>query len=409
MTNKVFNMEHWKKNVALFLVGQGITLIGSSLVSYAIMWHVTLKTQSGIMMSVFVVATMLPMFFMSPFGGVWADRFNKKYIINIADGSIAIVTLVIAIFYSIGFENIVLLFICAIVRSAGQGVQMPAVTSLIPQITPEKHLVRINGINSTIQSISTLGSPALAGLLMTFAPLQVIFFIDVVTAAIGISVLFFFVKTPPKTKQERELLKGRTYFTDIKEGVKYALKRSFIKRFIVVATLFNILLAPAMFLAILQVTRNFGADVWRLSLTELGFSIGMLIGGIVVAVWGGFKNKTVTVIFGTIIFGAATIGLGLMNIFGLYIVCMAVCGAAVPFFNTASLSIFQIKVDSEYMGRIMSVITMISSLVMPLGMLVFGPLGDVISIDLIMIVTGIGTMIVALYIIMDKVLIDAGK
>lgn len=85
----------WKNNIALFLTGQGISLFGSMLVHYAVMWHITLKTQSGLMMTLIAIAGALPMFFISPFGGVWADRYNKKHIINIADASIAVVTLVI--------------------------------------------------------------------------------------------------------------------------------------------------------------------------------------------------------------------------------------------------------------------------------------------------------------------------
>lgn len=409
MTKEIYNKEHWKKNVALFLGGQAVTLIGSSLVSYAIMWHVTLKTQSGAMMTIFVIATMLPLFFMSPFGGVWADRFNKKYLINIADLSIAAVTLVIAICFSFGMDNIILLIICALVRSAGQGVQMPAVSSLIPLITPEDQLVRINGINMSIQSISTLGSPALAGALMTVAPMQVIFYIDVVTAIIGVSILFFLVKTPSKTKEELEKARAKSYFIDIKEGLGYIKNHVFIKRFIFIAVCFNILIAPAMYLSILQVTRNFGADVWRLSAVEISFSVGMLAGGILISVWGGLKNKTVTSVIGIVVFGLATIGLGVMWVFVPYLVCMVISGLAVPVFNTPLAAIFQIKIDTEFMGRVMSVLTMISSLAVPIGMVVFGPLGDMVSIDTIMIVCGAATILVALYCLIDKKMMEAGR
>ncbi|MDR0760453.1 MAG: MFS transporter, partial [Treponema sp.] len=141
---KTFN---WKMNTALFLGGQNISLFGSALVQYAITWHITLKTGSGMMLTAFVVTGFLPMFFISPFAGVWADRFNRKYLINIADAVIATMTLIVAICFIAGYEKLWLLLICAGVRSLGQGVQMPAVNAFIPMLVPQEHYTRINGIN----------------------------------------------------------------------------------------------------------------------------------------------------------------------------------------------------------------------------------------------------------------------
>jgi DHA3 family macrolide efflux protein-like MFS transporter len=401
--------KRWRRNVALFLAGQAVTLVGSSLVGYAVMWYVTLRTQSGVMMTLFTVATMLPMFFISPFGGVWADRFNRKYLINIADASIAVVTLVIALCFSFGVENIYLLLACSVMRSLGQGVQMPAVTSLIPQITPEDQLVRVNGINSSIQSLSMLGSPAIAGVLLSVAPLQVILFIDVTTAIIGISILLFLVKVPIKTAEERAAASAKSYFTDMKDGVLYIRVHAFIKHFFVISAISTILLAPASLLTPLQVARDFGADVWRLTAIELAFSIGMLIGGLTIAAWGGFKNKTLTLIFGAVIFGLTTIGFGVFTNFWIYLACMAVCGLSVPIINTPVMAILQSKVDPDFMGRVFSVITMISSIMLPLGMVVFGPLGDAVKLDYLMIATGAGMVLLGLFTLLDKELREAGR
>lgn len=405
---ETFDKKHWKKNVAFFLGGQAVTLIGSSLVGYAIMWYVTLETQSGVILTLFTAATMLPIFFISPFGGVWADRFNRKYLINIADASIAVVTLIIAVLFSLGIENLVLLFVCSFVRSLGQGVQMPAVSALIPQITPEDKLVRVNGINTSIQSLSTLGSPALAGVLLTISPIQTILFIDVVTAIIGISILQFFVKTPLKIK-ETQTESENSNLADMKEGVRYIKKHSFLKRYFVIFAIFNIMLTPAMLLSPLQVARDFGPDVWRLTAVEIAFSVGMLLGGLLIAVWCGFKNKTYTFIAGTVLFGITTVGLGIAELFVPYLVCIAVSGLGVPIVNTPVMAIFQTKVDNDYMGRVMSVMNMIASLMVPLGMVVFGPLGDAIPLDYLMIGSGAGTIVLGMYVCFDRKMKEAGE
>ena len=400
---------NWKKNIALYLAGQATTLIGSSLVGFAIMWYVTLKTQSGAVMTLFTVATLLPLFFISPFGGVWADRFNRKYLINIADSAIAVVTLFVAILFSFGVDNTALLFVCAIIRSFGQGVQMPATGALLPQLVPEEHLMRINGLHSSIQSVSMLASPTAAGALLTFAPLQIVLFIDVVTAIIGISILFFFVKVPEKTAEEKAEAAARGYFRGMKEGVSYIGRHKFIKQFFLCAASYSVLLAPAALLTPLQVTRDFGGDVWRLTAIELVFSVGMLVGGIIISAWGGFKNKTVTLAIGSLLFGLEGIGLGVLDNFPLYLTCMVIMGFTVPVINTPVMAILQAKVDSDYMGRVFGVMTMVTSIGMPAGMVIFGPLGDVIAIDYLLIVTGIGTLFLGLYVFLNRTLMEAGR
>lgn len=154
--------KNWKKNIILFLTSQSISLFGSSLVQYAIIWYITLTTKSGIMMTISTICGFLPQLLISFFGGVWADRYNKKYIIIIADVCIAISTLIVAIFFIAGIESIWMLFIALAIRSFGAGVQTPTVNAIIPNLAPQEKLMRVNGINTTIQSIMLILSPAAA-------------------------------------------------------------------------------------------------------------------------------------------------------------------------------------------------------------------------------------------------------
>ena len=116
----------WKRNATLFIAGQFLSMFGSMLVQHAVTWHITLQTQSGSVMTVFTCAALLPMVFISPFAGVWADRYNRKAIVNISDGAIALVTAVVAILYFSGFQNIWILLGAVMARSLGQGIQQPA-------------------------------------------------------------------------------------------------------------------------------------------------------------------------------------------------------------------------------------------------------------------------------------------
>lgn len=150
------------------------------LVQYAITWYITLETQSGVWMTLFTCASLLPMVIISPFAGVWADRYNRKYLINISDSVIAVTTLILAILFLLGYDNMWLMLIVVIVRGFGQGVQSPAVSALIPQIVPQEHLMRVGGIQTTVQSLTMFASPMLAGALLTFFPMEYIFLLMLV-------------------------------------------------------------------------------------------------------------------------------------------------------------------------------------------------------------------------------------
>jgi DHA3 family macrolide efflux protein-like MFS transporter len=407
---------NWKKNTALFLTGQGLSLFGSMLVQYAISWYITLRTQSGSMMTVFILAGILPMFFISPFGGVWADRFNKKYLINIADASIALATLVTAVFFILGFESIVMLLVCAAIRALGQGVQTPATGSLIPLIVPKDQLTRINGINGTIQSLAMLTAPMLSGALLSVASIQAIFFVDVATAALGIGIVFFLVKLPRPEGADTEgeagaggAHRGIDYFHDLREGLRYIRKHGYILRIILLSTVFFVAAAPVAFLTPLQVTRDFGPDVWRLTAIEIAFSLGMMLGGIVMSTWGGFKNRVYSMALSCVLLGLEAVALGLLPDFRPYVAVMGLMGMTMPLYNTPSMAMLQSKVDGEYMGRVFGVFGMVSSIMMPAGMLIFGPLADLVRIDLLLIGTGAVIALLGLPFIASRVLREAGR
>src|SRR5690606_27636214 len=176
---------HWVRNATIFLGGQTASLFGSMLVQYAIMWHLTLETKSGLVMGLAAVFGFLPQALISIFAGVWADRMNRKVLIIAADASIAITTLALALFMLSGVSDLWLIYLTLAIRSVGAGVQMPAVAAIIPQIVPMNQLMRINGINGSIQSAMALLAPAAAMLIYINFSIVAIFFLDVVTALIG--------------------------------------------------------------------------------------------------------------------------------------------------------------------------------------------------------------------------------
>ena len=399
--------KDWKKNIILFLASQTISLFGSSLVQYAIMWHITLKTQSGVMMTISIICGFLPTFFLSPFAGVWADRYNRKILIILSDSMIAISTLVLAILFFMGYDMLWLLFVMSAVRALGSAVQTPAIGAILPQLVPEDMLTKVNATNGTIQSMVMLVSPMLSGALLTIATIETIFFIDVITAVIAVLVLLLFLHVPVHAKAKEK--QTTSYLTDMREGVKYIKNHEYVKTFFLFCAVFFLLAAPVAFLTPLQVTRSFGNDVWRLTAIEITFSIGMMVGGGIMAYWGGFKNKVHTMTLSSLIIGACTFALGIIPNFWIYLIFMALVGLAMPIFNTPSTVLLQTKVEEDFLGRVFGVLGMISSIMMPLGMIIFGPLADIIKIEWLLMGTGILMFIQGFFLTGNKVLTEAGK
>ena len=167
-------------------VEQTLSLFGSSVVQYAIFWYLVLRSNSGMVMTGAMVAAALPQAIVSVFGGVWDDRWNRKLLVMLPDAVIAAVTICLSASMAVGWGDTGLILVVLVIRSAGGGIQTPAVQSFIPQIAPEAWLLRVNAINGTLQTAISIASPAIAAALVNLMPLWMIMLVDVSTAIVGI-------------------------------------------------------------------------------------------------------------------------------------------------------------------------------------------------------------------------------
>lgn len=324
-----------------------------------------------------------------------------------ADAMIAISTFILALLFLTGYKEIWLLFVISAIRAVGAGIQTPAIGAILPQFVPADKLTKVNGVNGTLQAIMMFVSPMVSAALLTMATLEAIFFIDVITAAVAILTLLLFFKIPVHVKAATE--QTASYWSDFKQGLTYIQQRPYLKAFFLFFAAFFVLMAPASFLTPLQVTRTFGDDVWRLTAIEIAFSIGMMVGGAVIASWGGFRNRVHTMAFASLIMAVCTFALGLAPFFWLYLIFMSIFGIAVPLFNTPTTVLVQERVEESYLGRIFGVFSMISTSMMPIGMLIFGPIADVIAIEWLLIGTGVLMIVISLLLSRNKQLLLIGK
>ncbi|RXT13589.1 MFS transporter [Ammoniphilus sp. CFH 90114] len=397
----------WKRNIFLFLISQTISLFGSSIVQYAIMWHITLATESGLMITLMIICGFIPTFILSPFGGVWADRYNRKMLIILSDALIALATLILAVVFLMGYDDIWLFLLISAIRAIGAGIQTPAVGAILPQIVPEEKLMKVNGINGSLQALKLFLAPMVSAALLTMSSIEIILLLDVLTAAIAILILFIFFKIP--VHQKAAARPTTSYFNDLKQGLTYIQHHEFLKKFFLIFGCFYILMAPAAFLTPLQVARSFGEEVWRLTAIEVAFSVGMIAGGGILASWGGFPNKVHTMILSSLIMGACTFALGMVPVFWIYLVFMGILGAAMPIFNAPTRTLLQEKIEENYLGRVFGVYGMISTSMMPIGMLIFGPIADVIPIEWLLVGTGLLVFFIGVFLAQNKGLIEVGN
>jgi len=396
------SMPGWKARVTVFLVGQTITTFGSFLVQYAIMWHLTLTTKSGLVLALAAVFGFLPQAIVSIFAGVWADRVNRKMMIIVSDSVIALATLVLAIFMLSGVEDLWLIFIIMAVRSIGAGVQMPAISALVPQIVPTDKLLTVNGINSSISSSLQLLAPVAAAAVYSTMSLSAILFIDVVTAVIGLSLLAT-VAVPTLARVSNE--DKPSYFADLKEGMAYIFSNQLVRWVMAIfAIIFLLIVAPSN-LSPLMIARTFGGEVWMLTVLELSFGVGMLIGGALIAVFAKKIDRIGMIIGSSILFGILATAMGFTTNLILFFALFFVVGIAVPAFSTSAMTLLQETVEPERQGRVFGFLGIVMAVAMPLGMSILGPLADVVSVEILLIVTGIATVVIAVV----AVLLPAGR
>lgn len=391
-------MEHvskgWKRQTVLFLISQCVTLFGSMIVQMAVIWYVTLSTSSGAWVAAFSVCSYLPQFLISFPAGVWADRYSRRRIIILADGMIAVATLVMACLMPlIPSEQGLLtaLLVMSAIRSLGAGIQTPAVSAVIPSLVPEKHLMRYNGINATMQSVVQFAAPAAAGAVLAVGTLRTTLLIDVATAAVGIGLLACVrIAHQAPCEQSGDLL------ADIRSGLRYAFKDKSIGRLLVGYGLFIFLCVPAGFMSGLLISRIYGDTYWYLTASELVGFAGMAIGGMIMGVWGGFRSRVKTLVLGLALLGAMTIGLGIAPVFILYLAAMFLYSLAITAVQTATTTLIQETTDAAMQGRVFGLMGAMYSGFLPLGMVAFGPLADLMPLQWLMIGTGLPLMLLGL-------------
>jgi DHA3 family macrolide efflux protein-like MFS transporter len=374
----------FNKRIILFLISQNVSLFGSSVVGFAILWYITLETSSGLWLMLATICSILPQVVISLWGGVWADRYNRKHLIMLADAFIALATLGLAIAFWSGYQRMELLLAVSVVRSIGAGIQTPAVNAIYPQLVPQEGLAKIQGINQTLNSVLMLLSPAVGGVVLGSMDIAWAFMLDVVTAALAIFIVSFI-----KVEKIQRTDAPASMFTELKQGINYTFRHPLLRGIVICYACSFFLITPAAVLTPLMIERSFGGDIWRLTANEIVWTVGSMVGGLFVSLHGDFKDKIRTIALCLVAFGVTFSLLGIAGNFTIYLAIMGISGFFMPIIATAQTVFIQEITEPTMLGRVFSIVQIISVSAMPIAILLFGPLADIVSVESILIVTGV--------------------
>ncbi|HEY0602919.1 MAG TPA: MFS transporter [Herpetosiphonaceae bacterium] len=350
--------------------GQLVSLIGSGLTTFALgVWAYQL-TGSVTLFAMITLAGTLPSILVSPFAGVYVDRWNRRKVLIASDFASAILTLLVAILL---FSNVLAVWhIWGIValRSVIRAFQLPAYTASVTMLIPKAHLARANGMMQFGSAAAQIVAPLLAGVLMQIIFLQGIILIDFVTFAIAVVTLLVVNIPQPASKggQKKSVLREASY------GWQYITERPGLFGMLIMFAIVNFAygLAQVLFTPLVL---KFSTAAWLGSIASAG-GFGLLAGTLVLSSWGGPKPRIHGVLGFGILFGFSFFLAGIQPITWLIGVASFICMFCVPFINGCTQTIWQVKVPPEVQGRVFATRLMISWSTAPLAYVLAGPLSD---------------------------------
>lgn len=388
-----FDLKGWQKNIGLFLSGQFLSGITSMVVQYAIIWYLTKETGSATVLSLATLLGMIPMVVLSPFVGPFVDRLDKKKLLIVTDSIVALFALALSITGTLADRfPLWLVFVSLFMRSVAQTFQMPTIQSILPQMVPEAELTRVNGQLGMVQSANMIIAPALGAFLFAFVPMNFLILLDVLGAILGITLLLF-VRIP-KTQALGEQVH---LLTDTKQGFALLVKNKGIWYITLLGAAFTLIFMPAVSMYPLMTLEYFQGTVGQAGLIEVVYSVGMLLGGVVIGVFGKWKNRMIPVLWSFFVIGAAFALSGLLpgnqRGFFWFVVLNTVAGLATPFFSTLLMAMIQQSYEPRYLGRVLGVLNSLMSITGPVGLIFAGPLADRFGVEKLFVIAGVGTIL----------------
>ncbi len=380
----------WKAPFFTIWTGQQLSLLGSQAAQFALVWWLTTTTGSATVLATATTVALIPQILLGPLAGAYVDRWNRRIVMLLSDSFIALVSLWLAYMFWSGAMQVWHVYIVMLARSLGDVFQWPAMAASTSLMVPEKHLTRVAGMNQTLKGLLIIVGSPLGALLLSLIPLHGVMLVDLGTALFAVAPLLF-IAIPQPVRSGGEGSKRPSIWSDLREGFFYLRGWPGAMALIIGALIFKIALTPAFSLVPLLVRSHFGGGAPQLALLDSSVGIGILLGGLALSVWGGFKRKVYTLLMGIIGIGIGVTITGFLpaNMFFAAIGSVFVIGLTIPMADGPIMAIFQTTVAPEMQGRVFALLGSLISLSSPLGLAVAGPVSDWLGVQVWFVIAGI--------------------
>jgi len=381
----------WKKIFFPFFISQIFSILGSSLVMFTIVWWLTEKTGSATVLATATMFGMIPVIIVQPFAGAIVDRLNRKRVIILADGLIALATLALGILFYLDLASVWAIYGLLLVRSVGDAFHYPAEQASVALMVPDDQLARLAGLNQAARGIINIVAAPLGALVLAYMDVAGAMLIDVITAAIAIVI----VAATAIPRQEKLAKNDKSWFgtvlRDMKDGFDYLVQWKAMMILIGVALIFKVALSPAFSLIPLLVYEHLSGNAAQYSLAEVMAGVGIILGGLVLGVWGGFKKQIYTIFLGGLGVGVGIFLMGLLpkGALAWIMPLMFLVGFMIPIVDGPIGALMQSKVDNAYQGRVMTLLGSIINLSGPVGLAFAGPVSDRFGLQVWFITAGL--------------------
>jgi DHA3 family macrolide efflux protein-like MFS transporter len=374
--------QPWQIPFFAIWIGQAFSLVGSSVAGFALVWWLTKTTGSATALTLGTMVAILPGVILGPFAGALVDRWNRRRVMLAADGFVALVAVWLVYLFWNGSMEVWHLYVALLARSLGEAFHWPAMQASTSLMVPKEQLSRVAGLNQSIRGGLNVVAPPLGALLLEVLPLHGVMGIDVATAALAMVPLLFVAIPQPQRSDTGQDGQMPTVWADFRAGLRYVRGWPGLIAILGMAMIINFVVNPGFSLMPLLVTDHFGGGALQLGWLESAWGIGVVLGGLLLSVWGGFRRRIYTTLLGLVIGGLGILGVGLAPASGLLwaVAALAVAGAMNPLINGPLSAILQATVAPEMQGRVFTLVSSLASAMMPISLAVAGPLADAVGI-----------------------------
>ncbi|HLS37261.1 MAG TPA: MFS transporter [Sphingobacterium bovisgrunnientis] len=401
--------EKWFKTYIYIWIGQFVSLLTSSAVNFAVIIYLSLHYKSAEVLAFAGIAGLLPQAIIGPFAGVYIDRWDRKKVMIYADAFIAFCTFLMSFAFVEGEANLIFVYALLVCRSLGQAFHTPAMQAIAPLIVPEDKLLKVSGINQMLQSVSMIAGPAVGTLAITFLPISKVLYLDVIGACLAI-VSLLFVTIPKLTKQSEDN-DISTVLTDLKLGFAEIQQNKGLYMLFVYAMLTTFFVMPVAIMYPLLTIEHFAGGKWEMSIIEVVWGAGMLVGGGILSAWQGSISKVILVNAMHIFLGLIFVFSGWISgdLFWVFVAITTLGGIGMSFFNASFMTIIQEEVKPEFLGRVFSMYFSFAIIPSVIGLLFTGWIADEIGVINAFIISGLAMCVVGLLSFLTPAVMNLGK